>query len=149
MGLLTFALFVVIAFGLAARLLAGYMRRVADGAVTDQFRAAEAIAEGRTPARWVAEINRCLARRGAARSPQGDALGTRLALRRIDRLYRFFEHGLFYESAEARDLLLNRLLETRQRWERMAWHDIAAECEAPADVLDGDGWHDRQETDDQ
>jgi hypothetical protein len=123
---------VAIAFGLATRLLAGYMRHVADRAITDQFRAAEAIADGRTPPKWVAEINRHTNRRSAVWPLRRDVPGTELALQRIDKLYGFFEDAPFFESNEARELLLKQLLETHQRWEKMAWQEIAAERDGRA-----------------
>lgn len=42
----------------------------------------------------------------------------------IDRLIQFFEKSPFFENAEARELLLRQLKETRQRWSTMTWEEI-------------------------
>jgi hypothetical protein len=89
-------------------------------AITDQFRAAETILDGRVPDKWVAQINRRLTRRAKRR----DVTGIELALDKLDKLYRFFENSPFYENAEARDLLLKQLQETRGRWEKMTWDEL-------------------------
>ena len=80
MGLIAFLLYVFIAFALVTGFLTGYTRQIADRALTDRSRAAEATADGRIPPEWVTQINR---RRRAMRPFQGDVSGTELALEKI------------------------------------------------------------------
>jgi hypothetical protein len=96
-------------------------------ALTDQFRAAEAIVNGRIPRKWVVQINRRIAWRGVMCLFGGDVSGTELALAKIDKLFRFCENSHFYESAEARELLLTQLREARGRWAKMTWEELVAE----------------------
>jgi hypothetical protein len=56
-----------------------------------------------------------------------DVTGIEMALDKLDKLYRFFENGPFYENAEARGLLLKQLQETRGRWEKMTWEELVSE----------------------
>ena len=127
MSLLTFALSVAAVFAIIVGLLTVYVRRVADVALTDRFRAAETIVDGRIPDQWVAQINRRIAwesrlplfRRGVSR--------TELLLAKIDKLYRFYENSPFYENAETRELLLTQLRETRGHWAKMTWEELVSE----------------------
>ena len=120
-------LVLVVAFPAITLLLALYMRRVADVALTDQFRAAETIVNGHVPDKWVLQIKWRIAwesrlpffRRGVSR--------TELLLAEIDKLYRFYEDSPFYENAETRELLLTELRETRGRWAKMTWEELASE----------------------
>jgi len=105
-------LLVAAAFAIITGLLVIYTRRVADLTLTDKFRAAEAIVNGRMPAQWVVQINRRMAWRGVMRLFGRDVSGTELALAKIDKLFRFYENSPFYENAEARELLLTELRET-------------------------------------
>jgi hypothetical protein len=131
-------IFIALAFILVIYIIATYTRRVTDLALTDQFRAAEAIANGRIPENWVKQIDRELRRRRTWRIFLHKVSGTDLALSKIDRLYRFFQKGSFFETAEARELLLARFQEMRQRWERMAWEEIAVQYGAQARPETGD-----------
>lgn len=56
-----YLLIVVIAFALVVFSITVYTRRVADSALTDQFRAAESITNGCFPEKWLKQINRQLA----------------------------------------------------------------------------------------
>jgi len=125
--LIVSALFFALAFALIARLLAAYMRRVADLTLTDQFRAAETIVNGRIPGKWVVQINRRLAIKDRMPLFRPHVSGTELALAKIDKLYRFYENSPFYENAEARELLLTELRETRGRWAKMTWEELVSE----------------------
>jgi hypothetical protein len=117
-------LLLIIVFAVMAYLLALYARRVANMAITDQFRAGETIVnDGRVPDKWVAQINRRLAG-GAIRRSRHEVGGIELALDKLDRLYRFFENSPFYENAEAREQLLKQLQEVRGRWEEMTWDEL-------------------------
>jgi hypothetical protein len=122
-----FLLVFVIAFVLVIIFIAVYTRRVADLALTDQFRAAESITNGNFPKKWYMQINRCLALKRVIPALTPEASGTGQALQKIDRLIRFFEKSPFLENAEARELLLNQLKETRQRWSKMTWEEIEKE----------------------
>ena len=127
MTLIISTLFFALAFALIARLLAAYMRRVADLTLTDQFRAAETIVNGRVPDKWVVQINRRLAIGDKMSLFRRDVSGTELALAKIDKLYRFYENNPFFETAEARELLLTELRETRGRWAKMTWEELVSE----------------------
>jgi len=127
MGLVASALSLGVAFAIIAGLLAVYMRRVADIALTDQFRAAESITNGNFPKKWDMQINRRLALKRVIPALTAEASGTEQALQKIDRLIRFFEKSPFFENAEARELLLTQLKETRQRWAKMTWEEIEKE----------------------
>ena len=59
------ALVWVVVFAVLIGLLGLYARGVVDLGLTSRFRAAEAISNGRTPAQWVAAIDRHLALRRA------------------------------------------------------------------------------------
>jgi hypothetical protein len=123
MLLLTFALFVAAILAIVGFLVV-YTRRVADVALTDQFRAGEMIVNGRIPDQWVVQINRRLA---SPRFLRRDVSGTELALDKIDKLVRFYEKSPFFENEETRDLLLNQLQETRERWAKMTWEKLVSE----------------------
>jgi hypothetical protein len=123
MLLLTFALFVAAILAIVGFLVA-YTRRVANVALTDQFRAGETIVDGRIPDQWVAQINRRLA---SPRFLRRDISGTELALDKIDKLYRFYEKSPFFENEETRELLLEQLRETRERWAKMTWKELVSE----------------------
>jgi hypothetical protein len=124
MQLLTFAIFLAAIFAIIVIFLNVYMRRIADVALTDQFRAAERIVEGRVPDQWIAQINRHITKREAARLFHRDRSGTELALEKIDKLYRFYENSPFFENEEARQLLLTQLRQTRGRWAKMKWEEL-------------------------
>jgi hypothetical protein len=103
------------------------MRRVADVALTDQFRAAETIVDGRIPDKWVLQINRRIAWESKLPLFRRGVSGTELALAKLDQLYRFYENSPFFENAEARELLLTELRETRGRWAKMTWEELVSE----------------------
>jgi hypothetical protein len=130
MSLLTFALSVAAVFAIIVGFLIAYTRRVADVALTDQFRAGETIVNGRIPDQWVAQINRRLA---SPRFLRRDVSGTELALDKIDKLYRFYEQSPFFENEKTRDLLLEQLRETRERWAKMTWEELVSEYSAAFD----------------
>jgi hypothetical protein len=123
-------LVLAVAFTVVTLLLTLYMRRVADVVLTDQFRAAETIVDGRIPDQWVAQINRRLA---SPRFLRRDISGTELALDKIDKLYRFYENSPFFENEKTRDLLLEQLQETRERWAKMTWEELVSEYNAAFD----------------
>ena len=114
-----------IAFALVATFIAFYIRRVADLAITDQFRAAESIANGKFPEKWYVQINRRLERNRVLPSFIPATTGIKQALQNIDQLTRFFEKSPFFENAQVRDLLLSQLRETRQGWVNMTWEEIS------------------------
>ena len=126
MALVPGLLLLTVAFAITMGLLALYTKRVADLALTDQFRAAEAIVNGRIPDQWVVQINRRMAWRGVIRLFGRDVPGTKLALAKIDKLSRFCENSPFCENAEARELLLTELRETRGRWAQMTWEELVS-----------------------
>ena len=120
------------ALGLAAAvaLIAVYLRRVFDVALTDQFRAAETIYNGRTPPQWVGAISQQLAvRRLLPWRPT--ASGAQLAVQRVERLVQFFARGPFFEDEATRARLLADLRQAQTRWAGMTWDQIKAEA-APA-----------------
>lgn len=127
MALVAGLLLLAAAFAIIVGLLAVYTRRVADLALTDQFRAAEAIVNGRIPHQWVVQINRRIAWRGVIRLLGRDVRGRELALAKIDKLLRFYQNSAFFENAEARKLLLAELRETRGRWAQMTWEELVSE----------------------
>jgi hypothetical protein len=127
-----FILVVVIAFALVAIFITIYTRRVVDSALTDPFRAAESITNGNFPKKWYMQINRRLALKRVIPALTPEASGTEQALQKIDRLIRFFVKSPFFENAEARELLLTQLKETRQRWAKMTWEEIGKEYRSGA-----------------
>jgi hypothetical protein len=125
MGL--YLLVVVIAFALVVFSISVFTRRVADSALTDQFRAAESITNGRFPEKWLKQINRHQAIQRLLPFQKPEASETGQSLRKIDRLIQFFEKSPFFENVEARELLLMQLKETRQHWSTMSWEEIEIE----------------------
>ena len=126
MSLIVFALFAAAAFAVIVGFVTVYARRVADVALTDQFRAAETIVDGHIPDQWVAQINRRIAWEGGLPLFRRDVSGTELLLSKIDKLVRFYESSPFYENAETRELLLAQLRETRERWAKMTWAELVS-----------------------
>jgi hypothetical protein len=120
-------LIIFIALVLVVLLIAIYTRSVADAALTDPFRAAESIANGKFPQKWSAQIERRLALKRQMPGLFPEVSGTSQALQKIDRLIRYFDKSPFFDTAEARELLLSMLKETRQRWSTMTWEDIKRE----------------------
>jgi hypothetical protein len=139
MSIVVFALSVAAVFAILMVLVSAYMRRVADVALTVPFRAAETIVNGRIPDRWVQRINRRIAR--ASRLPllRRDVSGTELLLVELDKLARFCEKSPFYETAQARELLLAELRDTRERWASMTWEELLSEHNGGSrlDTLEG------------
>ena len=127
MLLATALLLTVALFAIVVGIVTAYMRRVVDVAVTDWFRAAETIVDGHIPDKWVAQINRRIAIGDTIRLFKPRVSKPKLALARIDKLYRYFEKSRFVENAEARELLLGKLRETRECWAKMTWNEIVAE----------------------
>ena len=79
---------------------------------------------GSSEPRWVVQINRRLVAPGWLRHHAG---GTELALAKIDKLVRFYENSPFYETTQARELLLTELQDTRERWAKMTWAELVSE----------------------
>jgi len=119
-----YILLIGVAFIVVVSAIVAYTRRVADSALTDQFRAAEFIYDGKFPAKWFGQINRRLAWNKFLPGFLTKPSGTELALQKIDRLSRFFEKSPFFENAESREILLTKLQETRERWLNMSWEEI-------------------------
>jgi hypothetical protein len=117
----------VVVFAALIGLLGLYARAVVDLGLTGRFRAAEAISNGRTPAKWVAAIDRQLALRRALLPWLPPASGSALAARRVEQLSSFFERSTFFEDESARSLLLAKLADARARWSSMTWEQIRAE----------------------
>jgi len=122
-----FLIVFVIVFAVVVFLIAIYTRQVADMALTGQFRAAENITNGHFPQKWAVQINRRLALQRMIPVITPEVSGIELALQKLDRLVRFFEKSPFFENAQARELLLSQLKETRQRWSTMTWEEIEKE----------------------
>jgi hypothetical protein len=118
-------LFWIVAFTIIAILITKYLRWVTDVALSDYFREAETILEDRIPDKWVVQINRRLAMNWLTSIFRQNLTGTELALQKIDRLFRFFENSQFFESEDARELLLSQLQETRERWSQMTWEELS------------------------
>ena len=127
MSLVVLALSVAAVFAIMVGFLIVYMRRVADVALTDQFRAAETIVDGRVPDKWVVQINRRITWESRLPLFRRGVSGTELLLAKLDELYRFYENSPFFENAEARELLLTELRETRGRWAKMTWEELVSE----------------------
>jgi hypothetical protein len=126
MSLIVFALFAAAAFAIIVGFVTVYARRVANVALTDQFRAAETIVDGHIPDQWVAQINRRIAWEGRLPLFRRDVSGTELLLSKIDKLVRFYENNPFYENAETRELLLAQLQQTREHWAKMTWAELVS-----------------------
>lgn len=118
-------LFWIVAFIIIAILITKYLRWVTDVALSDYFREAETITESGIPDKWVVQINRRLAMNWLTSIFRQNPTGTELALQKIDRLFRFFENSQFFESEDARELLLSQLQETRERWSQMTWEELS------------------------
>lgn len=115
-------------FAVVAMIIITYTRRVVEMTLTDQFRAAESLAQGRIPAQWQARIQRRLSLERVMTWGREPATGARLAIQNLDRLVLYFERSPFFENEEARGLLLTKLRETRGRWQAMTWEQIQDEC---------------------
>ena len=118
-------LFWIVAFIIIAILITKYMRWVTNVALSDYFREAETIVEGGIPDKWVVQINRRLAMNWLTSIIRRKPSGTELALLKLDRLIHFFENSQFFESEDARDLLLSQLQLTRDRWAIMSWEELS------------------------
>ena len=125
MGLSLLIIFIL--FALVVLFIAAYTRAVADAALTDPFRAAESITSGMFPQKWSVQIERRLALKRLMPGIIPEVSGASQALQKIDRLIRYFDQSPFFETAEARELLLTMLKETRQRWLTMTWEEINKE----------------------
>jgi hypothetical protein len=130
--MLAYFLGFAIVFSLVILFISFYVRRIADLALTDQFRAAEHIANGHMPEKWIVQINRRLTHKRLLPIPQPEASGTDLVLHKIDQLVRFFDKSPFFENAEAHQMLLAQLRETREHWAAMTWQEIMSEYGAIA-----------------
>ena len=123
-------LIVVLGVGRVVAGLGVYLRRVFDGALTEQFRAAEALEAGRTPPQWVPAISRQVAwQRLAFWRPARTEV--QAAAQRVEELSRFVARGPFFQDEATRTLLLKRLQQTQARWAGRTWDQIKAEA-APA-----------------
>ncbi len=118
-GLGAFVLFIAI-----VSFIYTYSTRVANRAITEQFRAAETLVGGRLPKFWRSRIDRRLTLARVLGPLGGSATGEGLALKRLDELKGFFEHSRFFETEEAREELLRQFQEIRMRWETMDWKEI-------------------------
>jgi len=118
-------LFWIVAFIIIAILITKYMRWVTNVALSDYFREAEIIVEGRIPKKWVIQINRRLALNRLTSIFRKNPTGTELALRKIDKLIRFFKNSQFFEDEDARTLLLSQLQDTHKRWSNMTWEELS------------------------
>jgi hypothetical protein len=118
-------LFWIAAFIIISILITKYLRWVTNVALSDYFRDAETIIEGGIPDKWVVQINRRLTFNRLTSIFQREPSGTELTFVRIDKLIRFFENSQFFESEDARDLLLSQLQETRERWFNMTWEELS------------------------
>jgi hypothetical protein len=127
MSLLAIAISIAAIFAIIVAFLIMYMRRVTDMALTEQFRAAESIVSGHIPDQWIAQINRRIAIRRATRLFHHEVNGIELVLDKINNLYRFFENSPFIENEKTRQLLLEQLRETRERWAKMTWEGLVSE----------------------
>jgi hypothetical protein len=126
-GFVLSVLLVVFGVAIVVGLVTVYTRQVATAALTDPFRAGEAIVEGRIPAKWVAQIERRQALRRVLRLFGRDVSAKELILAKFDKLYRFYENSPFFENDSVRELMLTELQETRARWARMTWESLMAE----------------------
>ena len=127
MGFVLSVLLVVFGVAIVVWLVTVYTRQVATAALTDPFRAGEAIVEGRVPAKWVAQIERRQALRGVLRLIGRDVSAKELILAKFDKLYRFYENSPFFENDSVRELMLTELRETRARWAGMTSESLMAE----------------------
>jgi hypothetical protein len=123
----SFLLVLVVSFALIITCIAIYTRRVVDAALTDPFRAAESITNRRFPQKWAVQIKRRLMLKRMIPLLFSNATGTIYALQKMDRLIRFFEKSPFFETPEARELLLTQLKEIRQHWAKLTWEEIGNE----------------------
>ena len=94
--------------------------------LTNQFRAAESIANGQIPDQWIGQINRRLIIDRLLAFLKRESLGKDLALMKLDQLYRTFERSPFFESPEARQMLLAQIQKTREDWDNLTWQEILA-----------------------
>ena len=127
MGFVLSVLLVVAGVAIVVCLVTVYTRQVASAALTDPFRAGEEIIEGRVPAKWVAQVKRRQALRGALRLIGRDVSAKELILAKFDKLYRFYENSPFFENDSVRELMLAELRETRARWAEMTSESLMAE----------------------
>ena len=102
-----------------------YTNRVAGMAITNKFKAAEAISNGTVPEQWVKQINRHIARKSIMRRLSvRSTTPEELLNKKLDKLYQYFETCPFFESPETRQLLLDELQETRNFWIDKSWEEI-------------------------
>lgn len=126
MDILTSLLVFAVLIGLIMLIIIAYTRRIGDLTLTDQFRAAESISDGRFPWNWVGQIKNQARLRILATFGRSKITKTDLALRKLDRLHKFFEHSKFFETEEARLILISNLLTVRERWKIMTWDEMIA-----------------------
>ena len=111
----TFLIGSLLFFLVFVSLLGFYINKIAGVAVTSKFRAAEAIANGTVPEQWVTQINRRVAGKSLARVFARSISPEELLIQKLDNLRRYFETCPFFESPEARTLLLDELDEDRRQ----------------------------------
>ena len=101
---------------LLSRIIIASAEKMVSHLVERTHREAEVILEtGLVPASW--------GRKGPVRFT-GGALSKFLALRKLDRIIRFYRYSPLAEDGDSRKLHLGRLQDIRAGWQKMEWNEI-------------------------
>ena len=123
---LNFLLVAVAGFSVFWLIIQGLTRKVADGTLTQRFRAAKHITgSGSPPARWVRRADLRVSRRNRVRQVLGrplldDRERDRLLHKQLQSLIGFFGQAPFFDSEEARALMLAELKAAGARWQAVS-----------------------------
>lgn len=125
MSIGVFLVMVLVILVVIIRFIIAYLRFMTNRAVTQHFKAAEAISEGRVPEQWIQQINNQMNSKLVWWTFIGRKTSIEIALEKIDSLYRFFENSPFFRTSEARDILLIQIQQTRAKWQDMTWDELS------------------------
>ena len=117
-----FVVAVILFFLLFLFVLRGYTDRIAGTALTDKFKAAEAIANGSIPELWIKQIDRQAGCKGVRHSLSREEL----LIQKLDKLHQYFEVSPFVENPETRKILLDAFSQARSRWIHSSWEDLVS-----------------------
>lgn len=123
--ILLILLFAVFVFFLG-KLLVAYASRLTATFVGTRLEDAETIVQtGRVPITWLYSFpakRRSNTRIGG--EPEPRRMNKRMALKRLDRIVRYFEKTPFVENEQVRAQLLEQLDDAWERWQTATWEDM-------------------------
>ncbi len=130
-----FVVVVILFFSIFLYILRAYTNRIAGGALTDKFKAAEAIANGAIPEQWIRQIDRQTVRNGICQTTTDSSTSKGLLIQKLDELHKYFEVSPFVENPETRKILLDAFSQARSQWLDSSWDDLVMD-KKPASTHD-------------